>query len=775
MKTVIELDEDKDERAFSDDQDPNAALLEEAENKIRSFVYDDVYVRSKGAMADRRTRWERFIKRYRGERASESEPGPFDRVCPPKLAPRIDLKIAKLLQTVIPDRERMDFFELVPESTPEGQPPNQQDMLAADYATRAIRNDFIDGDLAGELPRVVWDAHVIGNGIMIATMELDVCFRYIKAPNPEYNPAMPYKISIVDGEPVPEPVSPTITKRIPYRQFDAPKMRYLNPRNVFPTELDRNNLTECTGICIYDTVKLCDLQDDAISDGGYLYANLDKVKYGDESETVPEITGALAESASWAALAGRGAASKCLDRVTYWGRFRLEEVLEGMDEGDTDTAIAALAEKFDMDPEKLKNWNTWVIEVVNNGSTVIRIQPSPYFKDAVPIIHFQTYPVPGHTWADGEYDRGIEEELKRNAIGQYQLEGLCKAVRPPVMAIAQMFDETWWQENDGKLVYKPNMLIKGRIGSNINEAIQVMKFDPTPITMADAAISKMDKDIDDSVGLVPSQIGNGTAQQLQDTTQHSDILQEERALRFESTFFGPMIGLMLDLHHQFTDEPKAINYRNDANEQVFMTVPPEVWLGMYNANLLGWRQTGNIAVRAMNMKEFATVAFAQGVGNAQTILPDWAKLLGLKNPEKYLQAPPPPPPEIKMTANVNIPYETLPPTVGEKVMAAAGVQWDAQDLAAAGAIKNQADLAAQMESGQESAQAAQSRDQSNGGAPIGAREATVGNQGQGLAEPSHHAPGEVENRQRGLHDAEGLNRAAAQTVRNPMNGRRANA
>src|SRR5690606_16769781 len=122
--------------------------------------------------------------------------------------------------------------------------------------------------------------------------------------------------------------------------------------------------------------------------------------------------------------------------------------------------VDILAKKFNWDLTKVSGWETWIGELVDDGSVLTRLQPLPYPIDEKPFLQGQLFQVPNRVWAESIYDRTREEEIAANSLDRYQLEATLKMVRPPIMIIPDQLDSRWRLMNGDTYEYKPNMIFR---------------------------------------------------------------------------------------------------------------------------------------------------------------------------------------------------------------------------------------------------------------------------------------------------------------------------
>lgn len=752
------------------------------EEKVLDMAWNE-YVLSKGQMAPTHRKWDEYNLRYRSKWKEAEDTTPFSEINPPKIARMIDIHVARTTQGVIPDRSRLDFFQFVPETDYEGEPPDPNAVEYAQAAMNGVRNDMIKCGYVRTTKDSIKDYFMLGNAVQLATWDLKIQYRHKRVPNPKYDPMNPFVEEIVDGEVVKTAVSPEIVIREAYREFDAPEIRYINPRNVFPTEMDRASLEDCTAVMIYDTVRMADLLDEEIKTGGKLYANLSRLQFSDQRYDVSEVA-----DQSWSARDENGymalESTRKFDRVTRIGRFRLQELMSDIgvdDEAHQQKLIEAAADKFDWDLTKIEGWDTWFIEIVDEGLAMVRWQPSPFLEDRKNIIHAQLFKTANSTWAEGIYDRCWPEEAAGNAFKRYYLELILRSARPFAWIDRSAVDEKWRMENGDNYGYSPNGIGWLKQGRSANEAVQFQVPPQGPIQYADVAVSTLALDMSEAGHLPPvkmgSATGGATASEINNMGSSSDIILQEFLLDLEDTLLKPGISWILKLHHQFTRETRTGYQVDPRGDAVLSTVEPDVWLCQYRVNLMGFQTVGNLAVRLMNFKEGLTWAQSTGRLNVDVAMIEYFKMLGMKNAAAMISPPQPPPPPFLEKLSLSIPLtpEMIGPDATTEILSQAGLNVTPSMAAQMGSIAKSNELAQVYEASKERDEADMasggilSSNAPDGGSPAGVPEAQPSN----YADGSHHAPGEVENRQRGLKDEKGAMATMTQKLRSPANSRRA--
>src|SRR5690606_15781131 len=477
------------------------------EEHVLSLCVDE-YSTSRAQCESLQAKWAHYVERFMGEWNDADDDTPFADMNHPKIARMVDIHVARVLQTVIPDRSRLDFFAFGPEADYEGQPPDPLTEKYGEAAANAIRNDLINGRFVSEIKKALWDLFVLGNCVLMPTWDLSIQYRYRRVPNPAieeglakgevfFTPdGLPYRLDLVDGGYTPTLIDPEIAVREPYREFDAPRLRHINVRNVFPSELDRDNLEDCTAVSIYDTVRLSDLLDNEIKSGGYVYANLDRALFSMEQTDVPEVATQDYGFDSWETISSVSSARK-MDRITRIGRLRLSETLNDLNvpEWAREGVLDILAKKYNWDKTKMSGWQTWIVEMLNQGCVLARWQPSPYGVDQKNVVHCGLFRVPNRTWAKGIYDRCVNAEIIGNAMERYRMELTLRMVRPTMFVDRSAIDNNWRQLHGDNYSFSPNGIVWLKPGKRANEAIQFPSIPTAPLQYADLAQSQQQLDM----------------------------------------------------------------------------------------------------------------------------------------------------------------------------------------------------------------------------------------------------------------------------------------
>lgn len=723
------------------------AEVERIESTITQFVrleYED----SKGAMAEFHQRIDRYWKMFFNEFVPEKDDSPYKKINVPLLTRNVKLLHAHLSKATIPDKQKMDFFRAIPrrqgpalQTTPEGQ-------MHAKNSEYAIQQNLVDGGFGIEYGMSLLDLLVSGNQVLLHVWEQDTELRETMVPNPDYDTVNPENniIEAPDG---------TLTLKEAFiwdceevRTYDAPKSRYIDIRNVYPSELDKNNIKDCYGVSIYDTASIAELEENSIENGGLLYANLDKVKKSDERRDVSEIDDGYGSPGGTARIRTThiGANVPKLRRITRFGRLDKEHLFP--DQKVDPEAWAMFCEKFNIDQKKANYCKTWVVQLVNE-QIAVRIQPLPYKKDEIPVTHNRFLVQPNRTLGEGSYKLDEWEERIYNFFRRKGIELTQKVVDPPIAFRADAFDQQWVAMHGRRFVYKPGMTVPMRNTNNVRDGWNPMAIDASPMQEIRAQMGQSNNNINSLTNLPP--IKQGIAGEANSATDasiaagSSDLFIDEVAESIETGCLAPTVNWHYSLEQQYRSEPQFVS-RPDNNGRDIMQieVPPDVWMNDYAISIVGRRTIGNKAIQLMNFKEAMTVWLDRNIINPREAFIRHMEMLEIPNAEGLYQDPPPegpPEPKVSLTGKVDI--NELPP--------------EHQQIMLQGAYPALAEA-------------------TGGQLPMQHIHEFPGETVEGGGDNpdrNHHAPGEVEKRQRGLKDAEGAVRSASQQTRNPMGSRRA--
>lgn len=648
--------------------------MEEVENAILGYCFN-TYSDSRASVEARHRQWRSYWRRYRGKHVEHNDDSPMAGLNPAKLARIVDAARARIYQLCLPDPDRCDIFELIPRPANADELPAPEMRRYAGFAQCAVSTDLVEGEFPREFRRMLLDLFVTGNMVAKVCWTMKRGWKVVREENPEYDPQLPPEANVrVDESGNVRPVSPFKVRTEPYFEYDAPRVEHIYSGNIYPAELDRDSLDECSAVCVYDTVRRDELMDEDIAGGGYLYANLDKLdtEFDDPnaSETDWREESHIEDGESVSNFAPPSAR---LRRITYMGRLVLSEI---MSKEVRPEVIQALQEKWGIDPDKgfLSGWKNWVVEIINDG-VMVRCQPVPYLNDEIPLIHFGLYPKPKVTLAEGFYDRGVAEEIIYNAMQRFRLEMTMKIVRPLWGVTREFLAQDQQQVQEGRIVYRPNGIVYLTAGKSINEAIQPLRVDPQALTASDSMMERQDKTMAELTHSPNIRSGSSstapTATQDVLAGQSADAIAECQASYIESEFLRKIVGSVLKLHHQYSMENKLACTVDPEGQEVFLSVPPEVWANGYYVRMVAYRRVGNAAARLLAMKEFASLAFEQGWGNPPEILGEMARLQNFRQWEKMLKPPEPPafPMDFKGSSSYIPKADLLPPSLNAKIVA----------------------------------------------------------------------------------------------------------
>lgn len=774
--------------------------------RIEQAILENVkvgYENARGQMQPYQTRWRRYWDMYRNEWKASDDSSPFSSVNVALLARTIDVFKAQVMGMVVPDRQLMDWFRFSPEEVATEDDMQQVMAMHGQMAEYAIRNDMIQSHWIDTLDRNVLDALVTGNAWAMPVWEQTEKFMYRMVKNPDYNEALPQSDNVVvdeDGSFI--PIEPTIVERVPVMEYDAPVMRYLNPMNVFPSELDVNDISQCERIYIYDTCQMEEMKRKRIfrdSNGRLrgVYANTDKFEEYDEQESVSEVedsSEALSGYDNTRDHAKNAIGVKKMTRVTAIGRIRLRDVMSAEQIKDVDgEGLDTFIDKFNIDREKLDRWETWILEWTNDR-TLVRCQPLPYTKDEKNIVLFRLYYENNLLLGEGVYKRCEYDERTYNFFLRAAIELTARNARPMWGIVRQYVDPLWWQKHEGQITIKPDGVIPLLQGASIDKTFQPLQVNTMPLEYCYRMMQDRFVSID-TTSHVPAikqgQTSGVTAAEVMKASQSADVFLDDVAQRLEGQFLYRQLEWWYWLRNQYTYKARLVSIYDESGQMQQMSVPPEVWLNMYRINLTGYRQTGNAAVRAMNFKEFASILMSSGNANVPELFKEYAKILNIRDSAKLInpQPPPPGPEPPKESLSVAVPLDKLPAQVAHKVLTWGGVPLDGADLEAMQRkqlLDEQQDMMRALGKAR-NAGPGELETVAGGGAPepepepmvppmLGPEMIDGGAGGMPPGFPTMLPAAAIrppEMRQRGLADEVGAVKSLAQRNRNPANSRRA--
>lgn len=721
------------------------------------------YEDSRALLAPFRDRCNRYWDMFSNDYTSKSNESPYKKVNIPLLSRNITLLHANLSNMTIPDKQKMDCFRAIPKKVGPGLESSPELVKHAKHSEYATQQNMIDGCYGTEYDMSLLDLCVTGNQVFLMVWEQDIKIQEELVPNPEYDMMFPENNIMYDemGN-VTGMVEQFIWEQREYRSFDAPKARFIDTRNVFPSEIDINGgIAACYGVSIYDTTTLSELREHAIDDGGLLYANMDKLKPSDESTDVPEVEDTVdmvssARTNSFYTSRGQGSRSvKKLKRITRFGRLD-KSTLFPDGKAISPEAWEEFCLKFNIDQRRAETCKTWVVEIIN-GKVPVRIQPLPYKKDEIPIVHNRLFVKPNQTLGEGFYKLDEYEEHVYNFFRRCGLELTQKVVAPPIAYNKNAFDPKWIQRNGGKFKYKPDMMVGMRDTNDVRQGFNPMQWDAAPLSAINSQMALANSNVNALSHLPPVKQGQAgdseSATEAQLVAASSDVFLDKVAENIEMNFMAPSIRWLYYLEQQYRLEPQLVTRLDNAGDTIeALEIPPNVWLNDYAINIVGRRTIGNKAVQQMAIKEFNTTWMNTPGFNLKEAMIRHAESLDMVDVEALWQEPQPEgPPPMKTSLNVRADIGELPPETQAEILAGnvKGIEYNNDGAPDSNEMPTQF-----LQYGES---VMNEQEPYSGGAD---------------PRQNHHSAGEVESRQRGLHDAEGVNRTLAQQTKDTTSGRR---
>lgn len=719
---------------------------------------DQAYQDSKGQMVPTIADYRQYWEMYRGDYIPPGDDSPYREINVPKLAKICDIFKATLSSITWPEKTNPDWLNLVPRRKGNDQDLSN-DMLTsyAEMVTAGIKSDIIQSDMIDDYDRCLLDLLVTGNMWMIAEYALEMKYLHKRAVNPDFNEQQPWRVA-KDGSL--HMIPRFIVERTPVVEYDAPRLRRLNPMNIYPSELDCERVEDCEYVCIYDTVRLPELQENDIAAGGQVYARLDRLTDSDMENFVPEI-----DSFHGSGPHGGGFNMSVLKmrRVSYIGRLELKSLFANLDVQPEHWA--EFFKLFNINPEWANYQKTWIVEMINDRE-IVRLQPLPYWRDELPIIHHGLFRTPGRTLADGLYKRCQYDERVFNYMNRLAIELVTRVAKPPIGLIKACFDDEWLQLNDGKVDSSPDCIWPLKQTAKVGEAIQPLQVNAQPLDYLQKEKNERDRTMAEISHTPHSKQGQAsggdTATEIQVMESNSNNILVEVSKSIGIGFLKKGVSWLLALHHQYDEDTRLVSLPDEAGELQEFQIQPEAWINDYGINIIIGNDQGSKAVRAMNFKEFATSWMASGYLNVPEVIKEHAKLLDICYPARLITQPQPESTPPKFGMNVAWDANMLPPGVQAKLLMAQGVQLDQNDMIAMSFMFNEAVAEVNVPE----------QENLNGGGGGGGGESETN--GPEMVR-NHHAQGEVEGRQRGLKDNIGQAKMLGSLMKNPTQGRRARA
>lgn len=747
-------------------------------------TFDD----ARAMMMEKRRDWQRFRTQFKNQYVDEHDDTPLAELNTSKIGQIIRQIVPQHMNMLIPDIDRLDFFEMTPDPRANEQIPAEQVQDWCRYATAAIQEQLRDCRFIPQLARGLHDLYITGNMIAMMVYQQDIKMLWERTLNPAYDnaktPEQNFTVYMENGEVKTEMVERVIEQQVPKRVFDQPVYRYINPLNVFPSELDRHNLRECSAVCFTDTVTYDVLKEGEIDSGGMLYANLDLLSPSQQSSTVTEVDDddlATRNPYDTFTLPSNKSAEK-FRRITFLGKLSLLDYCYGRDRDESkhsDAVKQAFIKKFGCDPNKVESgWETWIIEIVNG--IMVRCQPLPYYLDEKPIACLKMVDVPNETFGPGMFELAEKDERILNGFKRFSLMGIMKLIRPMWGVDFQALDPRYQNEQETALAYAPDKAVAMAPGMNPSNVMMPFPVNPEGIRQSQTAEANQERIISETVNFpsVKQGVSSGgeTATEVSAMQTNADSGLDQGAKMTQVDYFYDVLRWMVSLNHQYTDAPKAATFFDPRGQRFKDSVSPDVWLLGWDVNITGYRATGNWALKGQLMEKFfGLVERAQASGqfkvNYPAFIEAFMELLNIKNRQFILPPDPPQPEGPKTSASLTLKGEELLASpdlfldVLEKVV---GVEITPEIAASFNAaIKWQQAMTAQAQAAETAENQAQAEQE--GGPPTdGGRPSEAG------GARDHHAPGEYVP-SKATADAPGVAATMGQMGRNPMNSRLAKA
>lgn len=654
--------------------------------------------------------WDAWRQMWEGTYVPDGAEGPFSELYLAKIASKIDRLTASILSSAIPDRSSLDYFDGMAEPVTGQIDPDPNLANYAVMQAAAIRHF----QKASGLPEIacmnLTDCGVTGNCFQMKCWEEEVRMRLLPIPNPIYAMddtklakmgMMRVGQAVVRFDPAAKdwrvvPAFKTNPQAI--REPGLPKTVYLDPRNVGPTELDRNGLESCSGVWIYDDAHAPDLAADCVMPdgmGGLIgnYANITRKLLDEASTNIPSIRG---RNRGWMRNDGDTShileippqAVKRLARNTYYGWVDVDEVCK---EGDVDRGspgyLAWLA-KYNADPDRVECQQCFVSEYVGNSSydvgDLVRFQPLPYNCDKKPAIHHRFIPVPGRTLGMGLYSRGelperISNSFTRSALNNGQL-----LSNPPVAVYEELVDPAQVVELGGITELPPGILLKALSPQQGPPIVPIkMPSDGLEFSqkMADAMSIVLDEMVGVSAAVSGTVSGSATAREVSIASAATDSLIGQAAIRF-SGFLIHGVDYDAELCRQYMDSPRTFMLPGETGQYTPVMIPLEAW-----QTKMFWTASGpgSVAGRQNQLQylnDFAKAAKDENRLNFEEYADRFGRAMQIPNPRAMIAPPPQEEPVPRRdTISIVVPVDKVPASIGAKCLAAGQIDLTPQEVA----------------------------------------------------------------------------------------------
>jgi hypothetical protein len=751
-------------------------VIPNVEDAIKNYC-NNAYLLRYGQMRDVLNEYEMFWKMRASEYVAEGDDSPFKKWNLPVLAGINEMLEAQIEAQVLPDKQRYDFFRFIPETQTWDDAADPITERILELAEMGVASDLARCYFAHIFKQSLPDLTTLGNMMALECWERTVTHREMEVDNPAYDQSLPPEFNVaIDDQGRSQFIPPKILKMQPDISFDAPRVRYLNPMNVFPSDLFKNNICECDSVCIYDTCTLDELEEDKIYDDEKtglklgIYANLDQIGVAEATTNVPEVkpnaSGTFGMSNSSDSARGASPVDKKLERVTFIGKLSPYDVFGTRypDTGD----MQEFYDKFNIDPDRALHKIAWIVEIIN-GKTMVRCQPVPYNLETVrnplglPIIHHKLYSIPNRTLGHGNYKRCQYDERFYNFFSRMEIEYTTKVVDPPIGIVLQAFDQKQLQIRGGRYVFRRgDALVMKDNSIKLQDAMQRYDFPSMPLQaiqqQKSVRQSAMDSKCHMPVVRQGMASGSDTATEAQAINSNANVMISWMSDWVEAGYFQPIVEGMYMLRKQYERTNRLITIPDASGQPNTQLVAPDVWQHQLKCWIVTERKATNQAAELMNIMEFYKLVMNDVDTNKAEFKLRIAKKLNISNPGKLtLPNPPTPPPPVKESVTYAFKANELPIEVQAQILKRDNFEVGPQVLMALLATALQQQQQEQQQGAEPGAQAAPANGNGNGGE---------------YSNGSHHKQGEVEMRQRGLHDSQGVQRTLAQKTRDPANMRR---
>jgi len=431
-----------------------------------------------------------------------------------------------------------------------------------------------------------------------------------------------------------------VTHEVSYNEHDAesmiesgPTLQYFDPFNVWPWRTDVNNFSQ-TAVTIYAPLTRADLES---PENGY--KNVEKViESGSTAQRRRDpATGQSEQSA--------GFKDDLYGRRIYYGPWIGHQLREesGIDEED-ESIWRAMAEEYGFDAEKARERYWWQIERVEEILIQCRPFPLSLPRGAGPLVAHKLVARNGRIWGRGMYHRSAWQERIINHFLRAMILTSAACADPPFTYREYLIDQQFLAERGGQVKLTSGEGIKITGDANAGKIIDPILFNAEAIPIMQRMADRQDEDIRELTGVTSAVEGTDrskTATQSANNLQQSLSLIRYQEKNLEQGFLRQVVARCYVIQCQAMRLAGMTEHTAISKEQgqvQMVTVAPEM---LIDETLIDWQMTGLTSPgNKMNLiQAFEKYAGAlQQSGQAETteLYSYWGMLLGIPNADRFI-------------------------------------------------------------------------------------------------------------------------------------------